>query len=270
MIRTKARFRHLKAVASGIVFHPLLGKLLARACRNRIPSRGFLFDVNSPLISDKTKAALWWGRFETADCRLVEEHWRSDLDTLQLGGGIGVVASQMARRLGTDRLIVCVEANPLLMKLLESNLNRNAPHVRRVFHNAAIDYSGSKQLEFTSSREFLYTSVTKKDAGPVCRVRTTKLSELLTHDLSGAFQLQMDIEGAEAGVFLCEPPGTFEQCYQVLIELHDTGFDNRRFSVEDLIAAARDIHGLHVETRYGPVVLLRHRATNRAAQKSPP
>lgn len=78
--------------------------------------------------------------------------------------------------------------------------------------------------------------------------------------MHGEFQLQMDIEGAEAALLLSEPRGTLRGCYQILAEFHNTVFKGQHLAVKDLIALAYDIHGFGLVDRYGPSVLLRRSA----------
>jgi len=143
------------------------------------------------------------------------------------------------------------------MRLLESNVTANAPHVRKAFVNQAIDYSGSGRVEFRCAQDYLRTSLAAEGQGPLCRTPAVKLSELVSQNMPGSFQLQMDIEGAGAGVFLSESTAVVQRCYQVLVELHDTVLNGQRLLVEDILQAAQDVHGLRLVDRYGPVALLR-------------
>ena len=261
-MHTKAPFWRLKKLAGRVLFHPLVGRIISRACDNRISSGGFVFDVNSPVVSDSTKAALWWGRLETADCRFAKAYWRSDLDTLQLGSGLGVVASYLGKVLQRGRRLVCVETNPLIIRLLESNVTRNASHLRTLFLNAAIDYSGASWIDFRSANDFLSSRLAYRSDAPVCHVPAVTFSEIAAREMPQDFQLQMDIEGAEAGVFISESPHAFARCYQILAEFHETTYGGKHLTVQDLISIAHDVHRFELADRYGPVVLLRKRAPN--------
>src|SRR4051812_45383584 len=57
--------------------------------------------VNVPrsVVSDATRASLFWGFHEAQEVRYVERFLPDDLDVVELGASLGVVTSHIARKL---------------------------------------------------------------------------------------------------------------------------------------------------------------------------
>ncbi len=252
-----APFFRLKALLSFLFFNTRVGTLLTAYYKGIIPSSGFFFDIRSPLVLPSTVAALFFGRFETSDCRFVEKYLYPDLDVIQLGGGIGVISCHMSSRLKGNRKIIVVEANPSLIPLLENNLHRNIKNTQFNIINAAVDYSKHDRIKVFISTNFLSTS-TSQISGGGCMVPTLTLGEIVSkHVTNMPYQLQMDIEGAEAGLLLYEETGILEQCSQIITEFHETTQDGKRLTVDELIDITTKKHNFYLVDRYGPVCVFR-------------
>ncbi len=226
--------RPLKAALTSGICHPAVGRAIGAAFAQRIPCRGIPISTADASVTDRTRAQLFWGMYESAEIRSVRRHLDPRLDLVELGSSIGVVSCHASRRLQPDRRIVCVEANPRLIPLLSANLRANAPGRSVSVVQGAIDYTattGEVSLEFGAD-----STGSRVVAGPTraaTRVRTTTLSELVRDQHLGEFALIADIEGAEAGIFL-DDPGALTGCKQIIAELHATQHRGISYSPEDL------------------------------------
>src|SRR4051794_25130001 len=99
-----------------------VGQLISLLGRNVVRSDSSSIRVASPFVKPSTKAALFWGFYESAERRFVTRYLRRDLDVVELGGSIGVVSSLIASRLEGHARLISVEANPGLIDVLSSNV----------------------------------------------------------------------------------------------------------------------------------------------------
>lgn len=210
--------------------------------------------ATSDFIGPQAKAYLFWGMYESAEIRFVKKYLRRDLDVVELGSSIGVVSSHIGRKIGPTKRLVCVEANPALMGLLEENVRHNAPGCAAEYVHAAIRAGESPVVSFARAENHLGSRLGGGDAvGSTTEVSVPgiALSDLLRRFNLSDFSLVCDIEGAEAGMIL--EPGALSRCRQFIAELHDVVFEGRSWTPESLCAAVQEKHGLVLQDRYGPV-----------------
>jgi FkbM family methyltransferase len=171
--------------------------------RDYIPSRGLHISTAHPTITPETKASLFFGMYEPDEVLLVKKFARTDLDVVDVGSSLGVIASHIGRRLDHGRRLVCVEANVNLLDRLGYNLHHNAPSCNFTVLHAAIHYEATKPLAFKPG-------VTNIDG--TVQLSTLEVQEAhvppltldtLVSDLSiSRYLLICDIEGSEAGIIL--------------------------------------------------------------------
>jgi len=250
-----AKFSSLKKAVAKVICHPLVGAGLARILRDNIPNRGCWFHTNSPAVSSRSKAYLFWGLYESAEYRFVHRYLDPDLDTVELGSGMGVISCHIARRLHTGRNLLCVEANPALLALLSANLGRYAGHVHTTRVHGALDCSqpSGGNVSFAVDSDHLLSRVGGAHSNrSIVSAPSISLSHLLKEHIRGPFQLVMDVEGAEAG--LLEFDGaSLGECRRVIAELHATTLGGKPYSVEDLRNRFESYLGFRRLDRYGNV-----------------
>lgn len=215
--------------------HPAFGRLLSRTFRGKVPSRGFIVDTSSHHISPMNVASMFWGLYERSETPLVRQWLRHDLDVVELGSSLGLVTLNIARAQESKRRLVCVEANPRLIDTIASNLRLNAPLKQVEIVNRAIDYSGEPKVLLRIDDGNLGSAKNSDAGGPVASVPTVTLHQLLTQHLIEEYALVCDIEGAEAEI-LQEDLEALARCRQLIIELHDTRYRGRAYTVEALRA----------------------------------
>jgi FkbM family methyltransferase len=253
-VQSYIHFRWLKNTAARLLVTPEAGNFVGRVLGERIPCRGCIIDTTNPAVSGEVKMMLLLRMYESAEQRFIARHMRTDCDVVELGSSLGVVTSQIARRLRSGRKIVAVEANEDLLGTIRANLDRNAPGVEvRIIH-AAIDYTGSSHVHLALGSQSFASRVTEGTGDGAKRVPATTLARLLEREGVEDFVLVSDIEGAEAGVF-ADAPGTLARCRQIVCELHDTQLDGRSCTADDLVDLACSRHGFHLSDHYGNVAV---------------
>ena len=160
----------------------LLGTVRVDGCR---------FDVSSPLISDELKCRVFYGRYERTERELLRRHLPVAAPVVELGGGMGLVACIVNRRLQNPDRHVVVEANPLMHPLIERNRSLNGSRFELV--HAAIGYSGPR-VALKRGDDLLGSRFQAADDGDVPVIQ---LREILDRCDFETCTLICDIEGGE-------------------------------------------------------------------------
>jgi FkbM family methyltransferase len=256
ILETRVRFKVLKDVVAGILVNETTGMLIGRVLRERIPCRGCAIDTSQPAVSGVVKAMLLLRMYESAEQRFVARYMRTDLDVVELGSSLGVVTSQIARRLQRGRRIVAVEANEALLPIIRANVKRNAPQVAVELVHGAIDHSGASEVELVLGPHSFAGHVghvgSEHPGAPSRRVQALTLRKVLADHGLGDYVLVSDIEGAEAGI-IAEEHDALARCRQLLCELHDARRGDRVYSAADLSRLLRSSHGFRLRDHYGNV-----------------
>jgi FkbM family methyltransferase len=149
-MRANAAWAFPKRLISHSLCNNVTGVLLATWFNNRIPNRGCRFDTASNAVPAYKKAMIFLGLFESAEYRFVRDYLDPGLDVVEVGSGIGVISSFIAKKLPSGRRLICVEAHKQLLPLLERNLIANASHVEAEIVHAAVDPVADKNGEVSS------------------------------------------------------------------------------------------------------------------------
>ena len=247
----------LKALVAQAITAPWFGRFLRRVYKDEIGFHGVPVASDSPFVSPVVSAKLFWGIYEGAERRFVQKYLSPDLPVIELGSSIGGISSHVAKRLADGQKLICVEANPHLLPVLEKNLLQNAGHLdARAIHAAISTEPGN--VSFAISASSLSSSVgARRDAIDTISAPAKKLGDLLTVNGDESYQLVMDIEGAEAGIVLAEPEA-LGNCRRIIAELHQTEHVGNPVSVEDLVAAFEAV-SFTVRDRHGPVLVFERR-----------
>ncbi len=200
-----------------------VGRVVGRACGDRIPLYGERIDTANPAISPGTKAQILFRLYERHELRFIRTMVRHDLDVVELGASIGVTGAFLRRQLEPGRRLVCVEANPDLLDTLRTNVGFRAGDDRVVVEQGAVDHSGRDTVVLTLGETTDGSSVgapATSAAGEGVEVPVVHLGPLLERYGIGDYVLVCDIEGSEAGLVRTEAEA-LAGCRQLLIELHD-------------------------------------------------
>ena len=195
---------------------PWLGALV-RLRGNRVQIGDCTFDVAHPLISNAIRSRLARGRYERPELELIADWLDPDAPVIELGGGIGVVATLVNRMLRNPLEHVVVEANPSLIPVLHHHKALNRAGF--VVEHAALDYSGSPTARLVHGKEFISGRVgTAGDEGVAVPVIT--LERLVQRFPWENATLVCDIEGLEIELVEREGELLARHCRTLIIELH--------------------------------------------------
>jgi hypothetical protein len=172
---------------------PWIGRLVALS-GNRVVVDGCRFTLAHPLVTDATRARIVRGRYESAEREVLDAYLDPDAPVIECGGGLGMVATLVNRRLRDPRKHLVVEANPSLIPLLEQQKQLNGAAYTVV--NGAIDYSGPPVISLALDDDFISGRVgaagMRSFEAPALTLRT-----LVERRRWRAITLVCDIEGSE-------------------------------------------------------------------------
>ena len=238
-----------------IFYRPFLGKIFAALFHDQIPCQGCVIDTRSPVVVPRIKAKLLLRGYEYEEIGFVKRYLRPDLDAVDLGSSLGVVAAHIGRKLEPDRRLVCVEAHPDLLELIRANVRRNAPHVRLAVAHGAVEYPPDHRthVKLVLGFDNLVSKIVENNVqSNWILVPVITLSQILAEHGVDDYTLVSDIEGSEAGLLQQEGEALL-RCQQVIIELHTTTRAGRRVTADKLCSILQDQHGFRLRDHSGLV-----------------
>ena len=179
------------------------------------------------------------GRYERYERMLVRKYFHDDLNTLDLGASLGVIACEILGHLKTGKLI-SVEADPELCEIARTNISFNFPRSGAEVINAAV----VSETEAISSIQFgrplsgnlgghvLGTLSGHSDVISVPAVTLPKIVEKFGNE---SFQLSCDIEGSEIPLFL-HSKDAFRKCELMMVELHNSSYNGENYTPQRVAA----------------------------------
>ena len=194
----------------------LIGRLVELG-GNHVKLHGLDVSVDNPLISTRHKSTLYFGLYETAEIELARRYLDPDRPTVELGGSIGVVACVTNKMLKRPANHIVVEANPVLLPLLEENRRRN--DCQFTIEAVAIGY-GTDTIEFTVQDHFLFGRL-QSAGGRSVQVPTASLSGLIEKYGFETINLLCDIEGAEVSLVENEAEVLRSRVKNLIMETHE-------------------------------------------------
>lgn len=249
-----------KVQVAKLLCRPNFGTMVARTFSDRIPNGRVRILTSSPAVMPATKAALFWGLYERAEITLIRSGLRSDLDVVELGASIGVVAAHARRIVEPGRKYVAVEANPELIDNLACNLARARATSNNVVVHAAINSWDDEQTHLllemgeqtTGSKISTSSAVATSN---VVSVPATTLHTLINEHHLEKYVLICDIEGAELSLLMREAQA-LSKCEQMLIELHRSETpEGLPYSIDDMRNIIEQELGFRLTQRHGNVFL---------------
>ncbi|MFN0293147.1 FkbM family methyltransferase [Pedobacter helvus] len=198
------------------------------------------------------KSSIFLGLYERSEINCIAKYLNPDLPVMELGCSIGATSMTILKTIKNKKLI-SVEANPLLLKNLQSTQKINNLSNWHII-NKAVDYSGKDHISFAIDPGNLgskksETNSTDKDV----LVPTVTISELLNaYKIDTNFNLVCDIEGAEIEFILNDSKTLKERCNTLIIELHDTIYSSIKYSkneIAELIVATCEMKLIHSDNK---------------------
>ena len=239
----------LKVFIGTALCHPIISAMISAAFKGRIPSQGFIFDTNSKYIPRCNAASIFWGLYERKEIYCIRRFLRANLDVIELGSSLGVTTIHIVAVQERARKLICVEANPYLIKTIQNNVTFNAPWKKAEIINRAIDYSGQMEVNFTVGENNLGSHISDVGGDQMRLLKTITLRKLLDDYQIKDFALVSDIEGAEAGIIINDAEA-LTRCWQMIIELHPIDYEGRAYSVDELREKIETFHGFRLTARH--------------------
>lgn len=147
--------------------------------------------------------------------------------------------------------MLCVEANPTLVKIIESNFNLNE-FVNFRIYNVAITEDKTENTYFNAGEDNTTGFIsTNKNANSIL-IESKSLSEIVSISGFDNYSLVCDIEGAETN-FILSDKGALERCAFIVIELHDFIFEGSKIEPNQLKVELVNL-GFEIVEEYGNVI----------------
>ncbi|SLN63730.1 protein-L-isoaspartate O-methyltransferase [Roseovarius litorisediminis] len=178
---------------------------------------GVLLSVPDEMINPRIAAKLANAGYEAHEAQAAQMRLRPGQRVLELGSGLGYIASICAAVTGPEN-VVTVEANPELLAVIRANLDQNGFGQVTLLHGAVAEMKDATQeIEFEKKKTFWASSIADVSANPdlVVSVPFLRLSDLLAE--YRPHMVIMDIEGAEQYLFDARWPRFVRS---VMMELH--------------------------------------------------
>ena len=179
---------------------------------------GIHLDIPDAHLTDGLRREFERGIYEWGEVRALTSVLRAEDRLLDLGSAIGFVACNAAKILEPHN-IICVEANPDLIPVLEANLAANGVRRARSVQGAVVpDAFDGEEVSFEVRQAFYSSRVAGEDVKEASRIVTVpalKLSDLL--EAFAPDVVTMDLEGAEAALAMQHWPGKVRA---VIMEIH--------------------------------------------------
>jgi len=218
-----------------------------------------MFD--GPWASPKVQASLGSGRYERSERAVLAATLSPDDTYLELGCGIGLLATIAAARVG-DANVVAVEADPVLADVARETASRNGYAID--VRNAVLLHDPVEAtVPFYVRPDFRLSSLNplpeaRGSDGSPAELRTIQVPVLDAHETIagvGASYLMVDIEGGEMDLLRRPLP----DCVTTLcVDLHAnaTGIDTQSEMLAVLLASGFD---LDIGNSVLPALLFRRR-----------
>ena len=191
---------------------------------NKFKNKDFVYYTDEN-VDSLSKLLMKFNLHEMREIKL-SEYLIKDMDTIEAGGGIGLMSLYIKRKINDSKLII-LEPNILFHPIIKKNLKANNFNLNSItILNKALSIGKSKKIKFIqqqnpfankleSKKEILNYSIKRNEI----EVETISVKEIINHHNLKDFQLVMDIEGEEYNVFL-EDNEWLNNCKCIIYECH--------------------------------------------------
>jgi FkbM family methyltransferase len=203
------------------VFHFLYGFVVGKCIEltgDAVTLDGCRFSLAGAGILTSHKSTFLFGAYEKPERDAVTRFLCLDHPVVELGAGLGVVSCISNKRLTNPHAHVVVEANPLMIPLIEKNKAINRCHFRVM--NAAVSYLARSRTEIHLDQRFDRTSILLSNETNSVSVETTTLRDILDKEAFPTFTLICDVEGCEIDIIEYEIDLLKDRAVMTILELH--------------------------------------------------
>jgi len=243
----------LKKIISDLLCSKAIGRVIYTLSGGKIPSvrnLPYRFFVPFKYSNHNIHASIFWGFYESAEIRLINKFLNPDLPVIELGGSLGIISSFILHKLNSNSSLTVVEANASLVPTIEKNIKRhNSKNIPTTIIQKAIAYSNAFiYMDITNDNTTSHISENDESGTLVATIQLNSITP------EKPYTLVCDIEGAEVAL-LKEDKKALKNCVQLFIELHETTYNGRFYSYEDLINLLI-MNGFIFRSRDGNVIFL--------------
>jgi FkbM family methyltransferase len=243
----------IKLAIAAVLCSAPVAWILDRLFAGTIPAFGLKIWAGTPHVTPRTRAAIFFGLYESAEIRFIKKFLRRDLDVVELGASIGVVSAVIASILDSGRRLISVEANSQLIGHVETNVRDASPGRLLTTEHGAVTYDvmDGAVVEFSIGETNISSKLGIAGNNNVM-VPATRLSSLLRRHNVDRFALVCDIEGAEAGLILADGDA-LRHCQQIVVELHDGRHGGVEMKPPQMAEMLVSRLGFRIRAQRGPV-----------------
>jgi len=226
----------MKKLVFRILCNPFTGKIISKVFNYNIPNIkcGFKrYKTPKNYCNDTVRSMLFWGFYESAEIRLIQNYLPKNIPVIELGSSLGIVSSTTISCLDLNTPYTCIEANPFLKDYINYNISKHNPQKNNFsVINAAISYKTNGFIEINVSSNNTESSIVR--SADYSNLKTTKVKAItLGEIINTEYTLICDIEGAEIDMLLNDI-SALTKCKHLFIELHKTNYEGQIFEVTDL------------------------------------
>jgi FkbM family methyltransferase len=241
----------LKVLLAKILTSNVIGILISKLYKNKIPFYNTFIYTSSSEISPRIKASIFWKIYESSEVRFIKKYLNNNYDVIELGGSIGVGSVQIGKIVNPQKVIT-VEANPQLIPIIQNNFIRNGIQ-NFLLINCIISSSEKEEwFEFGTGNLVGKISATQKDNATL--LNTTTLSKIIQTNKINKFNLVCDIEGAEVDL-LINDSRSLTNCQTIIIETHKTTYQGKSYEPESIKSMLLNT-GFKLIDQHGPIFVL--------------
>lgn len=176
-------------------------------------------DLDHDIISKNMRKIIREKRYEEPETQSIQTYIRSDYPVIDIGAGIGYTTC-LAERVTDDVQIIAIEAVGSLIPVLKRNreLNDGKYSIKHGAYSAS-----SEEIDFYVADDFWSSSslIRNKKNQQKISVPAMSLDMICSiHEITGPFQLIVDIEGGEHDLLTEEIDLLVESCAVLIIEFH--------------------------------------------------
>lgn len=210
---------------------PILAKV-ASVVGPTITYHGVQVDIHQDQISDTLRARFMKGSYESEERLLVDKYLLSDIDVIELGGGLGFLSCYIDKII--DGGLIVVEPNQELIPIIERNKKIN--NADFIVLNQA--YAPNKRQTTFTPGELLTTGQTQTPGNRGAKVATTSISGLIKRAAGDIVNVVVDVEGKEKDLVKKELSTLEKYCLILIVEIHNTD-DNTISEVNGLLSNSK-------------------------------
>jgi FkbM family methyltransferase len=188
---------------------------VAAAVTETVVVEGHRFNAPRHLVDNELRCRFLFGRYERAERELLHTYIEPERPVIELGGGLGVIACLINRRLHDPARHVVVEANPSLLPVIDANRRRN--DARFAIVHGAIAYGGTT-VGIKFGTDCLSTTAGHPEGD--LRVPALRLRDLFAEFPYDGCVLVCDIEGSETDLVANEADVLQARVATLVLEEH--------------------------------------------------